>query len=78
MGFATMTSISMRVIAFLLTGLLLDSRVWLSEILTVPAALAGIFVARKVFRRISRELLLRVVGLLLLASGGSLVVRALG
>jgi hypothetical protein len=78
MGFATMTSISMRVIAFLLTGLLLDSRVWLSELLTVPAALAGIFVARKVFVRISRELLLRVVGLLLLVSGGSLLVRALG
>jgi uncharacterized membrane protein YfcA len=78
MGFATMTSISLRVVAFFLTGLLVDRRVWLSEVLMVPAALAGIFVARKLFVRISRELLLRLVALLLLASGGSLLVRALG
>ncbi|HET7197852.1 MAG TPA: sulfite exporter TauE/SafE family protein [Burkholderiales bacterium] len=78
MGFATMTSISLRVIAFFLTGLLLDRRVWLSELLMVPAALAGIFVSKKMFLRISRETLLRLVALLLLASGGSLLVRALG
>ena len=78
MGFATMTSISLRVVAFFLTGLLVDRRVWLSEVLMVPAALAGILVARKLFLRISRELLLRLVALLLLASGGSLLVRALG
>lgn len=78
MGFATMTSISLRVGAFLLTGLLLDRRIWLSELLMVPAALLGIFVARKMFLRLSRELLLRLVALLLLASGGSLLVRALG
>jgi uncharacterized protein len=78
MGFATMTSISLRVGAFLLTGLLLDRRIWLSELLMVPAALLGIFLARKMFLRISRDLLLRLVALLLLASGGSLLVRALG
>ena len=78
MGFATMTSISLRVTAFLLTGLLLERRIWLSELLMVPAALLGIFVARKMFLRLSRELLLRLVALLLLASGGSLLVRALG
>lgn len=78
MGFATMTSISLRVIAFLATGLLLDSRIWLTELVTVPAALMGIFAARKLFLRISRELLLRLVALLLLGSGGSLLWRALG
>ena len=78
MGFATMTSISVRVIAFVLTGSLLDRRVWLSELLMVPAALAGILIARKLFTRISRDLLLRLVAVLLLASGGSLLVRALG
>jgi uncharacterized protein len=78
MGFAAMTSISLRVTAFLLTGLLLDRRIWLSELLMVPAALLGIFLARKMFLRISRDLLLRLVALLLLASGGSLLVRALG
>ena len=77
MGFTTMTSISLRVVAFLVTGLLLDSRIWLAELAMVPAALAGIFLARKLFLRISRELLLRLVALLLLASGGSLLWRAL-
>lgn len=78
MGFATMTSISLRVTAFLVTGALLDGRVWLIALAAVPAALAGIYLARKMFLRISRELLLRLVAVLLLASGGSLLVRALG
>ena len=78
MGLTTMTSISTRVVAFLVTGLLLDRRIWLTELATVPAALAGIWVARHIFLRISRELLLRLVALLLLASGGSLLLRAIG
>jgi len=78
MGFATMTSISLRVLAFLLTGLLLEPAVWLTAAAAVPAALIGIFVARKIFLRIPREAVLRAVAVLLLASGGSLVFRALG
>jgi uncharacterized protein len=78
MGFATMTSISVRVVAFLLTGLLLDPGVWLVALGVVPAALAGIYVARRMYLRISREQLLRVVAVVLLATGGSLVLRALG
>lgn len=78
MGFATMTSISLRVVAFLLTGLLLRLDVWLGAAAVVPAAFIGIAVARRVFSRISREALMRVVGVMLLASGGALVLRALG
>ncbi len=78
MGFATMTSISLRVLAFLATGLLLDPGVWLAALAAVPAALAGIFIATKAFVKIPRDVLMRVVSLLLLASGGSLVWRALG
>src|SRR5919197_3086995 len=59
MGFATMTSISLRVLAFVITGLL------------------GLFVARRLYRRISRELLMRAVAAVLFASGSSLVLRAL-
>ena len=77
MGFATMTSISLRVAAFLLTGLLLDPRVWLVAIAVVPASLLGIFVAQHMFLKISREQLLRAVALVLLATGGTLVARAL-
>lgn len=76
LGFATLTSISLRLIAFLVTGLLLDADVWLKAIAVVPACLLGIWVARKIFLRISREALMRVVALLLLVSGTSLIFRA--
>jgi uncharacterized membrane protein YfcA len=77
MGFAVITSISLRVAAFLITGLLLERAVWLTALAAVPAALLGLFVAKRLYRRISREALMRAVALILLASGGSLVVRAL-
>jgi uncharacterized membrane protein YfcA len=77
MGFATMTSISLRVLAFVLTGLLLEPRVWLVALFAVPAALAGISVSRRLFLRISREALMRIVTALLAVSGASLIWRAL-
>ncbi|MGQ0655958.1 MAG: sulfite exporter TauE/SafE family protein, partial [Betaproteobacteria bacterium] len=61
MGFAAMTSIALRLAAFLLTGLLLDAQVWRYALVVVPAALAGVFVARRVYMSISREALLRAV-----------------
>jgi len=76
LGFATMTSISLRLIAFALTGLLLDAEVWLKAVAVVPACLLGIWVARKIFLRLSRDALMRAVALLLLASGASLIFRA--
>jgi len=77
LGLITMTSISLRVAAFFVTGLLLDPHVWLAAALVVPAALAGIMVGRKIFFIVSKEQLTRVVAVLLFASGGSLVWRAL-
>lgn len=76
LGLTTLTSISLRVIAFLLTGLLLDAKVWMTALAVVPAALLGIWIARKVYLKISRELLMRAVALLLLGSGSSLILRA--
>jgi hypothetical protein len=76
LGFATLTSISLRLLAFLLTGLLLDPEIWLKALAVVPACLVGIWVARKIFLRISRDALMRAVALLLLASGVSLISRA--
>jgi uncharacterized membrane protein YfcA len=77
LGLTTSTSISLRVIAFLITGLLLDPHVWIAAAAAVPAALAGIFVARRLYLKISREALMRAIALMLLASGGSLIARAL-
>ncbi|TMH46413.1 MAG: sulfite exporter TauE/SafE family protein [Betaproteobacteria bacterium] len=77
MGFATMTSISLRVAAFVITGMLLQCTVWMTALVVVPAGLLGLFVARRLYRRISREFLMRAVAIVLLASGSSLVLRAL-
>jgi hypothetical protein len=77
LGFCTMTSISLRVLAFLITGLLLNARVWFTAVFAVPAILLGIAVAQRIYLRISRETLLKAVAVMLLASGSSLVWRAL-
>jgi len=59
------------------TGILLDPKVWIYAAFVVPAGLAGIWAAGHLFRRISREMLMRVVALMLLASGASLILRSL-
>ena len=78
LGLATLTSISLRAIAFIATGTLLDATVWLYAVAIVPAGLAGLWAASHLFRRISRDTLMRAVSLMLAASGISLIVRALG
>ena len=77
LGLATLTSISIRTVAFLVTGILLDPKVWIYAVFVVPAGLAGIWAASHLFRRISRETLMRAVALMLLVSGASLIVRAM-
>lgn len=77
LGFATLTSISLRTVAFFATGTLLDPKVWIYAAFIVPAGLAGIWAASHLFRRISRETLMRVVALMLLVSGASLIFRSL-
>jgi hypothetical protein len=74
----TVFSIGMRVVAFALTGLLLQREVLLTAAAALPAAFIGVSLASRLFRHVSHELLLRLVALLLLATGGSLVARALG
>jgi len=77
LGFATMTSISLRMVAFFVTGLLLERAVWLAALVAVPAALLALFIAKRIYLRLPREALMRAVALILLASGGSLVLRAI-
>lgn len=77
LGLATLTSISLRTAAFFVTGILLDARVWFYALAVVPAGLVGLWAAGHLFRRISREALMRAVSLMLLASGASLTLRAL-
>ena len=78
LGLATLTSISIRTVAFFATGFLLDLKVWTYAAFVVPAGLAGIWAAGHLFRRMSREILMRAVAAMLLASGVSLILRASG
>jgi len=71
-------SIGIRGIGLAAMGFLLRADVWLTAALVVPTALVAVALATRVFRRVSRELLLRLVALLLLATGVSLIARALG
>lgn len=71
-------SISIRLVAFAVTGLLLKSEVWLAAALAVLAAMVGLSIASWVFKRVTREVLLRAVALLLFVNGTALIVRAVG
>ena len=73
----TVFSIGMRVVAFALTGLLLKREVLLAAFAVLPAAFVGVSAASRLFRHVSHALLLRLVALLLLVTGGSLIARAL-
>jgi uncharacterized membrane protein YfcA len=77
LGLTTMTSISLRVLAFLITGLLLNLQVWFTAVFTIPAILLGIWVAQRIYLKISRDALMKAVAVMLLASGASLIWRSL-
>lgn len=77
---ATMTmtaifNISMRIIAFTATGLV-DVRVLVSVIAIIPASLVGVAASSLLFKRMSRETLVRIVEIVLLATGASLITRS--
>ena len=78
LGFATTCSISIRIVAFLVSGLLLDRSVWIAAAVTVPVSLVGVSIARHLYLRISRETLLKAIAVMLLLTGASLLARALG
>lgn len=77
LGACIMFSISLRVLAFVVAGPLQSATPWLWALAVLPASLAGLWVASKVFSRFSRDTLIRVIGLMLAASGISLIVRAM-
>jgi uncharacterized membrane protein YfcA len=78
MTLTTIFSIGLRLVAFAVTGLLMQDGVWITAVAAIPAGLLGVYLASRVFRVISREMVMRAVGILLLASGASLIARGLG
>lgn len=70
-------SVSIRALVFLVSGLMLADRV-IGFAMLVPFALGGLWVGMRLQRRISRAATLRLVSVLLLLIGASLIYRALG
>ena len=77
MTLTTIFSIGLRLIAFAVTGLLMRDGVWIAAAASITAGLFAIYFASKIFRAISREMVMRGVAILLLASGASLIARGL-
>ena len=77
LGACTMFSISLRVAAFTIAGPLQSPKPWLYALAVLPASLGGLWVASEAFSRISRDTLIRTIGIALAASGVSLIARAL-
>jgi uncharacterized membrane protein YfcA len=69
-------STSIRALVFLAGGLMLWDRV-LGALLLLPFALGGIWAGHRIQLNTSRETLLKVVGVLLLLIGGSLILRVI-
>lgn len=69
-------STSIRALVFLAGGLILWDRV-IGALLLMPFALGGIWAGHRIQLKASRETLLKVIGVLLLLIGGSLLLRAL-
>src|SRR5688572_10840830 len=65
LGACAMFSISLRVVAFVIAGPLQSAKPWLFALAVLPASLGGLWVASKLFSRISRDTLMRAVGLVL-------------
>jgi uncharacterized membrane protein YfcA len=67
-----------RLIAFALAGLLLDPTFGLLLVIGLPAMAHGLYLGNRVHHRISNEQALRAIGLLLVASGLSLLAKSVG
>jgi len=78
MTLTTIFSIGLRLIAFAVTGLLTQDGVWLTAAAAIPAGLLAVYVASRIFRVISREMVMRAVGSCCSRAARSLIARGLG
>ncbi len=71
-------SISSRLVAFGIAGLLSPKFVWITAASVLPATVCGLYLAGRLERHVSREGLIMAIKVLLLISGLSLTLRAVG
>ena len=75
MGFVMMAAISVRFVAFLISGVILEPAVLFAAAFVTPASVLGLFVGRAFVRKVSRDVLMRIVLFVLIGSGASLIYR---
>ena len=69
-------NVGLRVGAFALAGLLVSGSLWAAVALLLPVAWAGVWVGHRVHVRLPPAVVARVIGAALLATGASLIARA--
>lgn len=67
--------VGMRLVGFIVSGLLLQKELLLTALIMLPLSLLGLFVGNKAHKLISREFIIRLISILLVVSGTSLLVR---
>ena len=67
-----------RLVLFLLSGLLLQRDVWLAFAVLVPLVFIGLSLGHRLHGRMTRVQVARLLSLLLLGSGASVLIKALG
>jgi len=66
----------LRLLTFTGTGMMLQPDLWRRLLPALPVLAFGLYIGHRVHLRIRREQLIRLVGLLLVLSGGSLLLKA--
>jgi hypothetical protein len=65
-----------RIATFLVVGLLHGSAVWLNSLMAAPIVLAALYAGSHIHSRLTNAQMTRLIGVLLLGSGGSLMLKA--
>jgi uncharacterized membrane protein YfcA len=78
MSLTFLISTGTRVALLAATGLLLDARLWGMLALMVPGLLGGLFLGQRIGKRLSRPHVMRLVAVMLVMSGTSVLWKATG
>jgi uncharacterized membrane protein YfcA len=70
-------NVGLRVVAFALAGLLASRALWIALAFSLPVAWAGVWVGNRVHVHAAPATVARIIGVVLLLTGASLIVRAL-
>jgi hypothetical protein len=69
-------NVGLRVAAFALAGLLLSRVLWISAVVLLPVAWAGIWVGNRAHVRVPSAMMARIIGAVLFLTGAALIARA--